>query len=182
MRQREKIVPRARGRVLEIGIGSGLNLAAYDAARVSTVHGLDPSPELTEMARRAAEQVPFHVEFVHAGAEDIPLATGGFDTVIATYTLCSIADIHGALAEIRRVLAPGGEFLFCEHGRAPDASVRKWQDRVNPVWRRFAGGCNLNRDIPELVRESGFTVEGIEAMYIPGWRPASFNYWGGAAP
>lgn len=180
MRQRGKLVPRARGRVLEVGIGSGLNLPFYDAERVSGVWGLDPSEELTTRAREAAREAPFDVEFVMAGSEEIPLDTASFDSVVVTYTLCTIPDAVGALREMARVLKPGGRLLFCEHGVAPDADVRRWQNRLNPIWSRLGGGCRLNRDIPDLIRQGGFAVTALESMYIPGWRPASFNYWGTA--
>lgn len=180
MRQRQKLLPLARGRVLEVGIGSGLNLPFYDPGNVTEVLGLDPSPEMTDLASEAAQSVPFDVEFVLAGAEDIPLDTDSFDTVLLTYTLCTIPDAEPALREMARVLKPHGELLFCEHGAAPDAGVRRWQDRLNPIWRRLGGGCHLNRDIPGLIRHGGFEIRGMETMYIPGWRPASFNYWGAA--
>lgn len=180
MRQREKVVPRARGRVLELGIGSGLNLPFYDAANVSKVWGLDPSPEMTRMARRAAEALPFEVEFIGLPGGEIPLEDNSVDTVVVTYTLCTIADTAPALRQASRVLRPGGELVFCEHGAAPDASVRRWQDRLNPVWKRLGGGCNLNRPIPAIIEEGGFRITSLETMYVPGWRPASFNYWGTA--
>lgn len=178
MRQREKLVPLARGRVLEVGIGSGLNLPFYDAGLITEVCGLDPARELTDMAAAAAQDVPFTVELVSAGAEQIPLEGDQFDTVVLTYTLCTIPDSELALSEIARVLKPQGRLLFCEHGLAPDASVRRWQDRIDPIWRRLGGGCRLNRNIPEVIRGGGFEITGMETMYIPGWRPASFNYWG----
>jgi len=181
MRQREKIVPSARGRVLEVGIGSGLNLPFYDVAKVERVFGLDPSPEITRMAAQAAAEVPFDVEFISAGSEEIPLESDSLDTVLTTYTLCTIPQYVPALREMARVLKPGGRLLFCEHGVAPDDDVRRWQDRIDPLWRRIGGGCHLNRDIPELLVAGGFRIEGLETMYIPGWRPASFNYWGSAA-
>jgi ubiquinone/menaquinone biosynthesis C-methylase UbiE len=181
MRQRQKLVPLARGRVLEVGIGTGLNLPFYDAANIREVFGLDPSPEITDLASAAAEEVPFYVEFIWAGAEEIPLDSDSFDTVVLTYTLCTIPDAEPALREMARVLKPDGELLFCEHGVAPDAGVRRWQNRLNPIWRRLGGGCHLNRDIPGLIRHGGFAITGMETMYIPGWRPASFNYWGTAA-
>jgi ubiquinone/menaquinone biosynthesis C-methylase UbiE len=181
MRQRKKLVPLARGRVLEVGIGSGLNLPFYEPDEISEVWGLDPSPEMTAMASDAARRVSFDVEFVSAGSEEIPLDSDSFDTVLITYTLCTIPDSEPALREMARVLKQGGQLLFCEHGIAPDASVRRWQNRINPIWRRLGGGCHLNRDIPDLIRQGGFEITGMETMYIPGWRPASFNYWGAAA-
>lgn len=180
MRQRQKVVPLAKGRVLEVGIGSGLNLPFYDPAHVTEVLGLDPSEEMTDLAAKAAKEVPFGVDFVSAGAEEIPLDRDSVDTVILTYTLCTIPDSGPALREMARVLKPGGRLLFCEHGLAPDAGVRRWQNRINPLWSRLGGGCQLNRDIPELIRSGGFEIQGMETMYLPGWRPASFNYWGAA--
>ena len=181
MRQREKLVPLASGRVLEVGMGSGLNLPFYDARRVTKVWGLEPSPEMSKMASAAVEAVAFDVEFVSAGGEQIPLDSESFDTVLMTFTLCTIPDAERALREIARVLKQGGQLLFCEHGAAPDAGVRRWQNRINPLWRRLAGGCHLNRDIPGLIRRGGFEITRMDTMYIPGWRPASFNYWGAAA-
>ena len=181
MRQREKLVPLASGRVLEVGMGSGLNLPFYDARRVTKVWGLEPSPEMSKMASAAVEAVAFDVEFVSAGGEQIPLDSESFDTVLMTFTLCTIPDAERALREIARVLKQGGQLLFCEHGAAPNASVRRWQNRIDPLWRRLAGGCHLNRDIPGLIRRGGFEITRMDTMYIPGWRPASFNYWGAAA-
>ena len=181
MRQREKLVPLASGRVLEVGMGSGLNLPFYDARRVTKVWGLEPSPEMSKMASDAAEAVAFDVEFVSAGGEQIPLDSESFDTVLMTFTLCTIPDAERALREIARVLKQGGQLLFCEHGAAPDAGIRRWQNRIDPLWRRLAGGCHLNRDIPGLIRRGGFEITRMDTMYIPGWRPASFNYWGAAA-
>jgi ubiquinone/menaquinone biosynthesis C-methylase UbiE len=180
MRQREKVVPRARGRVLEVGIGSGLNLAFYDPDKVTRVWGLEPAPEMTRMARRAADLLPLEVEFIGLPGDEIPLEANSVDTVVMTYTLCTIPDTAPVLHQIGRVLRPGGELLFCEHGAAPDASVRRWQEHLNPVWKRLGGGCNLNRPIPSLIEEGGFRIKDLETMYIPGWRPASFNYWGSA--
>ena len=181
MRQREKLVPLASGRVLEVGMGSGLNLPFYDARRVTNVWGLEPAPEMSKMASAAVEAVALDVEFVSAGGEQIPLDSESFDTVLMTFTLCTIPDAERALREIARVLKRGGQLLFCEHGAAPDAGVRRWQNRINPLWRRLAGGCHLNRDIPGLIRRGGFEITRMDTMYIPGWRPASFNYWGAAA-
>lgn len=182
MRQRAKVIPGARGRVLEIGFGSGLNLPYYDARRVSRLHALDPSPELLRLAESRIAESKLAVECLEAGAESVPLADCSVDTVVITYTLCTLPDVAGALAEARRVLRPGGELLFCEHGVAPDPGVRRWQDRLNPAWRRLAGGCNLNRDAPALLAGAGFEIARLETMYLPGWRPASFNVWGVAVP
>jgi ubiquinone/menaquinone biosynthesis C-methylase UbiE len=182
MRQRAKVVPLAEGRVLEIGIGSGLNLPYYDAGKVTKLWGLEPSPELTRMAERLAGSVDIDVEFIGLPGEEIPLEDTSVDTALITYTLCTIPDTEAALRQVARVLRPGGRLIFCEHGAAPDARVRRWQDRLDPVWTRLAGGCHLNRAIPRLLEQGGFTVEGLETMYLPGWRPATFNYWGTATP
>lgn len=181
MRQRQKLVPLAQGKVLEVGIGSGLNLPFYDPAKITKVWGLEPSPEMSAMAAMAAREVPFEVELVSAGGEAIPLDSDCFDTVVMTYTLCTIPESEAALREMARVLKPDGELLFCEHGVAPDAPVRRWQERINPIWRRLSGGCHLNRDVPALLQQGGFEITRMEMMYVPGWRVASYNYWGVAA-
>ena len=180
MHQRSKVVPQARGLVLEIGIGSGLNLPFYDADLVTKVIGLDPSPEMIRIASDAAKAVKFDVEFIGLPGEEIPLDIGSFDTILMTYTLCSIPNIRDALQQMNRVLKPGGQMIFCEHGAAPDANVRRLQDRLNPIWSRLSGGCQLNLEIPVLLEEGGFKIVDLQAQYIPGWRPVSFNYWGTA--
>ncbi|MDP2645393.1 MAG: class I SAM-dependent methyltransferase [Desulfobacterales bacterium] len=177
-RQREKVVPIARGVVLEVGVGSGLNLPYYDGNKVTKVWCLDPSPEMLRMAEKAAKSLPLKVEFIGSPGEEIPLEDNSVDTVVVTYTLCTIADTEQALRQMARVLKPGGELIFCEHGAAPDEDIRCWQERINPVWKLLAGGCHLNRPIPKLIEQGGFRIKGMEAMYIPGWRPASFNYCG----
>ena len=179
-KQREKVVSLATGRVLEIGIGSGLNLPLYDPAKVQRVWGLDPSIELWALADETVTQVEFNLEFIKGDAEAIPLDASSADTVLVTYTLCTVPNVLPALEEIRRVLKPDGQLIFCEHGAAPDAAVRRWQNRLNPIWKRFGGGCNLNLPIPSLLEQAGFTIRGMEAMYLRGWRPATFNYWGTA--
>jgi ubiquinone/menaquinone biosynthesis C-methylase UbiE len=180
MRQREKIVPLARGKVLEIGSGSGLNFPYYDANKVSKVWGLDPSPEMIEMAGARADAVSFEVEFIRLPGEEIPLQAHSVDTVLVTYILCTIPDVNRVFQEMARVLKPGGELIFCEHGAAPDVGVRRLQDCINPIWKCVGGGCHLNREIPKLIERGGFKIKEMESMYIPGWRPASFNYWGTA--
>jgi ubiquinone/menaquinone biosynthesis C-methylase UbiE len=179
--QREKIVPHAHGRVLEVGVGSGLNLCHYDPGKVSKLWGLDPSPEMIRMAESRANEVEFDVEFLAEPAEDVPLPDNFFDSIVLTYTLCTIPDADKAIMEMARVIKPGGELVFCEHGAAPDQSVLRWQKACNPLWRRIGGGCHLNRDIPDLIARGGFRITGLQANYIPGWRPASYNYWGMAS-
>lgn len=180
--QRQKVVPQSEGRVLEVGIGSGLNLPFYDPTRVEKLWGLEPAPEIRRMAEKAAAGSPFPVEFIDLPGETIPLEDNSVDTVVITYTLCTITDAVRALGEMRRVLKPGGQLLFAEHGRAPDASVRRWQDRLTPVWKHIGGGCHLNRDIPKLLEQGGFAIGRLETMYLPGPRPMTFNYWGAAVP
>jgi len=181
MKQREKVVPRATGRVLEIGIGSGLNLPFYAPDKVEQLWGLDPSREMWKLARKIRPSPGFDVEFVEASAEAIPLDEDTADTVLVTYALCTIPDLSRALGEMRRVLKRSGRLVFCEHGIAPDEGVRRWQNRLNPIWSKLGGGCNLNRPIPALIEQAGFKIQDLETMYIPGWKPASFNYWGTAS-
>jgi len=179
MRQRQKIVPLARGEVLEIGAGSGLNLTLYDPSKVQTLWGLEPSSEMRAL-HDPGDQLRF--QWLAAGAEEIPLPGDCVDTAVVTYSLCTIPEIQTALGEIRRVLRPQGRLLFCEHGAAPEQWVRRWQDRLNPVWQWFAGGCHLNRPILELIQDSGFQLTREETMYLPGWKPLTFNCWGEAKP
>lgn len=179
-KQREKIVPLAEGDVLEVGIGSGLNLPWYDRSKVRKIWGLEPAEEMRRKARKNLAGSGLDLEFIDLPGEQIPLDDNSVDTVLITYTLCSIDDTEAALAGMRRVLKPGGRLLFCEHGKAPDANVRKWQDRLNGPWGKIGGGCNINRDIPALIRGAGFGIEREEQMYIPGIRLLSYNYWGSA--
>ena len=176
--QRQKIIPQAKGHVLEIGIGSGLNLSFYDPEKVDHVWGLDPSEEMWNLAN--THDIQFDVEYLQAPAERIPLKDKIADTVVVTYTLCTVTNIIDTLREMRRVLKPGGELIFCEHGAAPEKRVRLWQDRINPIWRKIAGGCNLNRQIPELLEQEGFKIQEIDTMFIQGFKLASFNYRGTA--
>lgn len=180
MRQRAKVVPLAEGRVLEIGIGSGLNIPFYDARKVEHLWGLDPSEEMWSIAQKNAEEHHLDAEYIQSGAESIPLENNSADSVLMTYTMCTIPDIQIALEEVRRVLKPSGKLVFCEHGQAPDENVRRWQNRVNPIWKSLAGGCNINRPVPLLLEQSGFKSDDMQTMYLPGWKPATFNYWGTA--
>ena len=177
--QRKKVVPLAEGKVLEIGIGSGLNLPFYDKTKIDEIWGLDPSEELSVMAKQVANEESMEVRFISSGAEDIPLPDNYFDSVLVTYTMCTIPEVQRANQEIRRVLKDNGKMIFCEHGEAPDQNIRKWQNRINPLWGKLAGGCNINRKIPSLIQESGFDIIEMEEMYIPNTpRIAGYNYWG----
>ena len=178
--QRKKIVPLAEGKVLEIGIGSGLNLPFYSKDKVKHLTAIEPSLETWNKNIVNLQALPFEFKFHQAFSENIPVENNSFDTVVLTYTLCTIKDTYKSLNEIKRVLKPNGKLLFCEHGKAPDKAIQKWQNRINPLWKLVGGGCNLNKDIPKLIEGNGFTFKKIETMYIPGWKPASFNYWGAA--
>lgn len=179
--QREKVVPAASGRILEVGSGSGLNFSFYDPAKVERLLALEPDPGMQAKAQRAARGLGFEIEMLGLRGEEIPLEDNSVDTVVITYTMCTIPGVDEALQQMRRVLKPGGKMLFTEHGRAPDAAVRRWQDRLNPTWKRFAGGCNLNREIPVLIKGAGFRLDHLEQDYLPGWKPVTFNYWGAAS-
>jgi len=177
---RQRVVGRAEGRVLEIGAGSGLNLKLYTKA--ADVLALEPDPKLIEMARRAAKAAPRPVAFLEASAEGIPLADRCVDTVVSTWTLCTIPHAAVALREMRRVLKPGGRLLFVEHGLAPTPGVQRWQHRLTPVWKRISGGCHLDRPIDALIREGGFEIEALETGYAPGPKVMTWFYEGSARP
>ena len=176
---RERVIARAAGRVLEIGAGSGLNFPLYGGT-IEHIVALDPSPKLLAMARRAAGKAARPVELLEASAEAIPLPDRSIDTVVTTWTLCTIPDTARALAEMRRVLKPDGRLLFVEHGRSPDAGVRRWQDRLTPLWKRLGGGCHLNREITDLIENGGFRIEHLDTGYMRGPKPMTFMYEGRA--
>lgn len=177
--QRDKIVPLAKGIVLDVGIGSGLNIPFYNKSKIDHLYGLDPSDELLKIAKSIAEKHKLEIEFLECGAEAIPLPDNSIDTVLITYTMCTIPDVELSNLEIMRVLKPEGQLLFCEHGLAPDKNIVKWQRRINPIWNKIAGGCNLNRDIPKLITSSGFKILDMEEMYLPSTpKFAGYNYWG----
>lgn len=167
---RQEIVPQASGIVLEVGVGSGLNLPYYDADKVSLVYGLEPSEGMRRRAQQNLAAAPVPIEWLGLRGEEIPLDDNSVDTILLTFTLCTIPDYALALAQMHRVLKPGGKLLFCEHGLAPDAdtSVQKWQHRVTPVWKQFAGGCHLNRPVTEMLRNAGFAVEHVDTQYLHG--------------
>jgi ubiquinone/menaquinone biosynthesis C-methylase UbiE len=177
---RDRIVPAAIGRVLEVGIGSGLNLPRY-SHNVRQVIGLEPSPKLLGMARHA-KHCNFPVDLIEGSAEEIPLEKASVDTVVTTWTLCTIPDASRALDEMRRVLKSGGRLLFVEHGRAPDPNIVWWQDLLTPMWKRVGGGCHLNRAIETLIQGAGFQFEQLETGYMRGPKPMTFMYEGSARP
>ena len=177
--QRKKVVPNAEGLVLEVGIGSGLNLPFYDNSKVTQIWGLDPSEELSSMAKENAKNLDIDVKFISSGAEDIPLPDNYFDTALVTYTMCTIPEVIRANIEIKRVLKNTGKLIFCEHGKAPDLNIAKWQSRIDPIWGKLAGGCHLNRDIPSLLEDSGYKIIELDQMYLPSTpKVAGYNYWG----
>jgi ubiquinone/menaquinone biosynthesis C-methylase UbiE len=181
-RQRNKIVPQATGRVLEVGMGPGLNLPFYDRSKVELVWGLEPSEGMRRKAAPALEAADLDVRWIDLPGEEIPLDDHSVDTVVLTYTLCTIDDWERALDQIRRVLEPGGRLLFSEHGEAPDAAVRNWQHRIDPVWTRFAGGCHIIRPIPRMIESAGFEFVDLESAYLPGPKISSYHSWGAARP
>ncbi|MEJ2523814.1 MAG: class I SAM-dependent methyltransferase [Gammaproteobacteria bacterium] len=182
-KQREKVVPAARGEVLEIGFGSGLNLPYYDMDKVSRIWALEPSEGMRHLARKRLQPLRTEFEFIDLPGEEIPLADASVDTVLCTFTLCTIPDTAAALAGMRRVLRPGGRLLFCEHGLAPDEGGRRWQKRLEGPWSRIAGGCRLTRDIPALIRDGGFRIDEEDSMYVPGGpKTLSWQWWGSATP
>lgn len=183
MKQRAKIVPLAQGKVLELGVGMGLNLALYDATKVASVAGVDPAAELRAQAMAAPRDPRLNVTIADGTAEALPFEDGAFDTVVCTFTLCSVHTPAAALAQARRVLKPGGRLLYCEHGLAPDPDVAKWQRRIEPLWKRLAGGCHLTRPVTRAIADAGFHIESSETMYLPGTpRFAGWNEWGAATP
>ncbi|MFT5574822.1 MAG: ubiquinone/menaquinone biosynthesis C-methylase UbiE [Bermanella sp.] len=179
MDERASLLGEAEGRVLEVGMGSGLNLRYYNPDKVDFVWGLEPSEGMRKKAQKNLGRSPVNVEWLGLPGEEIPLDNDSADTVVLTFTLCTIPDWQQALAQMRRVLKPGGKLLFCEHGAAPDASVLKWQNRINPLWKKIAGGCHLNRPIQKYLEESGFQIKHIEMDYLPKTpRIAGFRYRG----
>ncbi|WP_372780795.1 class I SAM-dependent methyltransferase [Litorivivens sp.] len=183
MDERSSLLGAAEGRVLEVGMGSGLNLRYYNPDKVDFVWGLEPSEGMRKKARKNLARSPVQVEWLGLPGEEIPLDNHSADTVVLTFTLCTIPDWEAALKQMHRVLKPGGRLLFCEHGAAPDESVARWQDRINPVWKKVAGGCHLNRRIPELLAQGGFTIGDLQMDYLPKTpRIAGFRYKGYATP
>lgn len=183
MKQREKVVPKATGRVLEIGCGSGTNFEFYDPEKIERLYALEPSEGMMKRARKAAEDLDWadRIEFLEMGAEALPLEDGSIDTAVITFVLCTIPDWSAALAEVRRVLKPGGKVVFSEHGLSPDQGVAKWQKRVERIWKPLAGGCRLTRDAQAMLHDSGFVMEDVDTMYLPSTpKIAGYVTWGTA--
>lgn len=178
-RLRRQVIPQAAGRVLEIGIGTGLNLPFYDKSKVKSVVAIDPAQQMHRLARRRSERAGLPVELHPISAERLPLVSASFDSVVCTFTLCTVPDPSAALAEMRRVLRPGGKLLFAEHGLARDASVVRWQHLIEPYWSTIAGGCHLTRDVPLLLRDAGFRAT-LDAAYVAWPKTLSYAFWGEA--
>ena len=181
-KQRAKIVPLAEGIVLEIGIGSGQNLPHYNPKHVSKIIGVDPDDAIWKRSEVRRKTCPIDVERIGLSGEEIPMEENTADTVVVTYSLCTIPDPVKALLEMKRILKPGGRILFSEHGKAPDAAVAKWQSRIDPMWKKIAGGCHSGRDIPDLFKQADLQFETLEQMYIPGPKVLSYNFWGATRP
>lgn len=179
--RRSELIPKATGSVLEIGIGSGLNIPFY-SEEVTRLHGVDPSAELLSMARKKLDTVRFPVELTCQSAQELPVETSTIDTVVTTWVLCSIVEPRQALLEMKRVLKPGGRLLFVEHGLSPEPRVQTWQHRLNPIWKKFAGGCNLNRKIDELIISAGFQMSQLQTAYLEGPRLMTYTFEGSAVP
>ncbi len=175
-------MPMAKGITLEIGMGSGLNLPFYDPSKIDLVMGLEPMTPLRKLAEKKALELPFEIDFIGLSGEEIPLENHSVDTVLVTYTLCSIPDVFKALNEMKRVLKSSGKLIFCEHGKSPDDHIVKWQNRLNLPWTKISGGCHLNRHIPELIKKSGFKIVALDTGYSSPLKLLSFNYKGIAVP
>jgi len=180
---RQRILPSAEGRILEIGVGPGVNFVHYDPAKVSKVYALEPNPGMIRMAEQQRCRTKLDVEFLDLPGERIPLGDGSVDTVVSTFTLCTIPGVVEAIRGIRRVLRPGGKFIFFEHGLSPDPRVRRWQEWSEPLFQLAFEGCHVTRDIPSLIRDGGFKIEQMDTAYLaPFPKSGSHCWWGTAIP
>ena len=176
-REREELIPQAQGIVLEIGVGSGLNFPYYGGA-ITKLYALEPNEKLRIKAQPRAVRAPFSIELLGLRGESIPLADNSVDTIVCTWVLCSIHGVTEALCQMHRVLKPGGQLLFVEHGRAPTPALAAWQDRLTPLWSCCAGGCHLNRRPDLLIAEAGFTIEKLEQAFLKGPKLLTYHYKG----
>ena len=180
---RQRLVPLAQGKVLEIGVGPGVNFAHYDSAKVTKVYALEPNPGMIRMAEQERQRTKLDIEFLDLPGERIPLVDGSVDTVVSTFTLCTIPGVVEAIRGIGRVLKPGGQFIFFEHGLSPDPQVRRWQELTEPLFRWAFEGCHVTRDIPSLIGNGGFKIEQMDAGYLaPFPKSGSYCWWGVARP
>ncbi len=178
-KQREKIIHEAKGVVLEIGIGSGHNLPFYHKSKVKYLIGVDPTPHKSALGERL-DMLGVEYKMLFESAETLSVDNDSIDTIVTTYTMCTIPRIDQTVQEFKRVLNRGGSVIFIEHGLSPDKNIQKTQNRINPIWKRISGGCHLNRDIPQIFSRNGFTISRIDSMYLPGWKPSTWNWWGKA--
>jgi SAM-dependent methyltransferase len=180
---RQRIVPLAHGDILEIGVGPGVNFPHYDSARVHKVYALEPNKGMLRRADEQRSRTRLQIEFLDLPGERIPLLDASVDTVVSTFTLCTIPGVADAIHGLRRVLKPSGKFIFFEHGLSPDAAVQRWQKRSEPLFRWAFEGCHVTRDVPSLIEQGGFTIEQVEAGYLaPFPKSGSYCWWGVAAP
>lgn len=178
--QRKTLIPKASGVVLDVGVGSGLNMPYYDNLRVKKVIGIDPHAQLLKKAFEICRTLPLDCELIKSSIEDLVLADKSIDTIVSTYTLCSVSDIEKAFAKFKKILKPGGTLLFSEHGLSPDPAISQWQNRLTPFWEKITGGCQLNRHIPTMIETGGFHIQSLKSDYLCGLRFACFNYLGSA--
>ncbi|MBL4584889.1 MAG: class I SAM-dependent methyltransferase [Pseudomonadales bacterium] len=165
---RARMLADAEGEVLEVGMGPGINLQYYNPSKVTKVWGLEPSEGMRKKAQENLANSPVEVEWLSLPGEQIPLDDNSVDTVVLTFTFCTIPDWETAMKQMHRVLKPGGKLIFCEHGQAPDLEVQKWQNRINPIWKKLFGGCNLNRPVISSIKSSGFNIDWDDCDYIEG--------------
>ncbi len=180
---RQRLVPLAQGKVLEIGVGPGVNFVHYDPAKVSKVYALEPNPGMIRRADQRRRRTELDIEFLDLPGERIPLADASVDTVVSTFTLCTIPGVVEAIQGIGRVLRPDGQFIFFEHGLSPDPRVRRWQERTDPLYQWAFEGCHVTRDIPSLIKNGGFKIEQLDTAYLaPFPKSGSYFFWGVARP
>ncbi|MCP4179098.1 MAG: class I SAM-dependent methyltransferase [bacterium] len=178
MGERKLIIPTAKGNILEIGIGSGLNLPFYDLNKVKSITALEPSNELRKLTQKYSSDLNLDIKLLKNSSDNIELDSSSIDSIVITFTMCSILNITESLEEMRRVLKPNGNLIFCEHGLAPDKHVRKSQNFITPIWKKISGGCHLNRSISSIIENNGFKIEKLDTNYTKGWKPLSYIYKG----
>jgi SAM-dependent methyltransferase len=180
---RKRIVPLAQGKVLEIGVGPGVNFVHYDPGIVTKVYALEPNPGMLRKAEERRRRTQLDIEFLDLPGERIPLADASVDTIVSTFTLCTLPGVLEALQSVGRVLKPDGKFIFFEHGLSPDPPVQRWQKRSEPLFRWAFEGCHVTRDIPSLIGKGGFNIEQMESGYLaPFPKSGSYCWWGVAVP
>ena len=176
---RQRVVPLAQGEVLEIGVGPGVNFVHYDRAKVAKIYALEPNPGMLRRAEEQRRRTQLDIEFLDLPGERIPLPDASVDTVLSTFTLCTIPGVVAAIQGVGRVLRPDGKFIFFEHGLSPDSAVRRWQERTEPFFQWAFEGCHVTRDIPGLIQEGGFKIGQMDTGYLaPFPKCGSYCFWG----